>query len=114
MDLLTAPEDRRNELQKNYFFFCDCARCLNPVESIESNAAACPNAKCNEYLDIRRLNDVCPKCNAAITNEHKDRFSEVIELTQMHLDQMKDIACKSLNVLCLDYGPPSHNFKYIF
>lgn len=95
MDLLCTPEDRRSELQKNYFFFCDCTRCLNPIELVESNAAACPNSKCNEYLDARRSYDVCPKCNVRITDEHFERFFEVVELTKMHLDKMKDIACKS-------------------
>lgn len=95
MDLLSTPEDRRMELQKNYFFLCDCVRCLNPIESVESNAAACPNSKCNEYLDLRHLTDACPKCNARITDEYVDRFREVVEFTRMHLDKMKDIACKS-------------------
>lgn len=94
MDLLTTPEDRRVELQKNYFFFCDCTRCLNTVESVESTAAACPNVKCGEYLDFLRLNDACPKCNAVITKEQIERFYEVVEFTKMHLDKMKDIACK--------------------
>lgn len=69
------------------------------MESIESNAAACPNSRCNEYLDFLRSNDVCPKCKAVVTNEQVDRFHEVVELTKMHLDKMKDIACKSVNLL---------------
>ncbi|KAG4070194.1 hypothetical protein HA402_003884 [Bradysia odoriphaga] len=100
VDMLSTPDDRRTELQKNYFFLCDCMRCLDPIESIESNAAACPNSKCNEYLDLCRLIDACPKCNAPITIEYAERFHEVVELTKTHLDKMKDIAyldiCKVL------------------
>lgn len=94
MDLLSTTEDRRTELQKNYFFLCDCTRCLDAVISIESNAAACPNSKCNEYLDSLRLNDACPKCKTLLTNEQIERFHEVMEFTKMHLDKMKEISCK--------------------
>lgn len=97
MDLLCTPEDRRIELQKNYFFFCDCSRCLDPVESTESNAAVCPNSKCNEYLDSLQSYNACPKCSAEITPGYFERFYEVVEFTKMHLDKMKDIACKSVD-----------------
>lgn len=94
MDLLNTPEYRRNELERNYFFLCDCTRCLAPAESIESNAAACPNSKCNEILDFNQSIEACPRCKAVITNEQIERFYEVMEFTKMQLDGMKDVSCK--------------------
>lgn len=94
MDLLSTPEYRRSELERNYFFICDCTRCLNPIESVESNGAACSNSKCNEILNFHQSIKECPKCNAIVTNEKIERFHEVLEFTKMQLDEMKDIACK--------------------
>lgn len=94
MDLLNTPEYRRNELERNYFFLCDCTRCLTHVESIEANGAACPNSKCNEVLDFHQAIETCPKCNAVITSEQIERFHEVQEFTRVQLDGMKDIACE--------------------
>jgi hypothetical protein len=70
---------------------------LDPVESHKMNAAACPNSKCDEPIDLRHASiDECPKCEQAITQQFKDEFKLVSEFTRQKLFEMKDIACMFL------------------
>lgn len=60
------------------------------------NAAACPNEKCNEFLNLyaEPLPTECTKCKAEIGTEHVETFMEIMELTKIHVENMKDIACE--------------------
>ena len=73
------------------FFFTDSN------ESIVMNAAACPNAKCNEYINVQNntKEDECGSCGATITTEHISKYYEIMELTKLHIENMKDVACKN-------------------
>ncbi|KAJ6634633.1 Histone-lysine N-methyltransferase SMYD3 [Pseudolycoriella hygida] len=93
VDLLSATEDRRSELQNNYFFFCDCSRCSNNAnDKVEANAAACPSCgKCVNVHDLQ-YGDACSNCKVQITQDQLDQYFEVVDVTKMHLDKMKDFA----------------------
>lgn len=68
-------------------------------ESIEMNAAACINSKCNEPIqltDTTKLPFKCSRCEHVITEKHYQTFRDVMNTTRMHLDKMKmsNFACK--------------------
>lgn len=67
-------------------------------ESIEMNAAACINSKCNEPIqltDTTKLPFKCSRCEHVITEKHYQTFRDVMNTTRMHLDKMKmsNFAC---------------------
>lgn len=63
------------------------------------NAGACPNEKCNEFIDFESIEAYptnCKRCSERITETHHQHFKEILNMTQMHLDKMKlsSVACK--------------------
>ncbi|RZC32557.1 histone-lysine N-methyltransferase SMYD3 [Asbolus verrucosus] len=93
IDVLNTTKDRQKELEAAYYFLCQCPKCLAP-EPPEINAAACPNKQCDNYIDIENANpdDKCCKCNAIISETFLEQFKQVVELTDMHLQNMKQLA----------------------
>jgi hypothetical protein len=91
---LNTTKDRQKELEAAYYFLCQCPRCLAP-EPPEINAAACPNDQCDNYIDAESASadDKCGKCGAAITENFLELFKQVIEFTDIHLQNMKQLAC---------------------
>lgn len=70
---------------------------LDPTEQLEMNAAACPNKKCNAYLNVQSLPCAepfkCEKCHTIITHDFVENFHDTMEFTKTHVENMKDIAC---------------------
>lgn len=96
---MDTTETRRHDLQKNYYFLCKCVRCLDEKEPIEMNAAACPNQKCDEFIEFDSINGLptkCNRCNEKITEKHYQQFKEITQATRLHLDSLKmsNVACK--------------------
>lgn len=96
---MDTTENRRHELQKNYYFLCKCSRCLDEKEPVEMNAGACPNKKCNEFIDFDSVNTFplkCKKCNERISEKHYQHFKEIVNASRIHLDSLKmsNVACK--------------------
>lgn len=61
------------------------------------NAAACPNPKCNEVLNLQNDETIkCPRCEEAVSEKCRQTFRDVMSATRMHLDKMKmcNVACK--------------------
>lgn len=63
------------------------------------NSGACPNAKCNEFIDfdsIKIFPTKCKKCDEHITEKHNQHYKDIMYATRMHLDTMKmsSVACK--------------------
>lgn len=123
---MDTTETRRFNLKKNYYFLCECARCLgmetlifssqlcfqficrlfrswlDEREPIEMCAAACPNSGCIEMIHFKentKLPFNCSKCDHLITEKHYQMFRDVTNATGMHLDKMKmsNIACNWIN-----------------
>lgn len=99
IDLMDTTETRRHELQQNYYFLCKCEKCLDEQEPIEMNAGACPNGKCNAFINFdsfERFPAKCQNCEEIITDKHHQLYEDLMHTTQMHLDKMKlaGVACK--------------------
>lgn len=92
IDLLNTPEQRRVDLKDHYYFLCLCSKCIDPQETRQMNAAACPNRKCNASVNFEL--DKCQDCDAPVTTERRDAYNEIMTLTQTSLDSMKEVACK--------------------
>lgn len=74
---------------RNYYFLCLCSRCTNPQEDLEMQAAACPNCKCNEYIDIEIKS--CQRCGTEINQTLRNKYYEVKKLTKIFLNsKLKD------------------------
>lgn len=60
------------------------------------NAAACPNPKCSEPLNLESETVKCPRCDEVILDKYRQMFKEVMSVTHMNLDKMKmsSVACK--------------------
>lgn len=63
------------------------------------NAGACPNAKCNEFIDFQSTKKYpikCMRCDEVITEEHHQKYMDIMHASRMHLDSMKmsSFACK--------------------
>ncbi|KAK4881149.1 hypothetical protein RN001_004468 [Aquatica leii] len=89
-DTLQTPEVRQKDLISTYYFLCKCPRCLDPKESLIMSAGACPNQKCDAPLPLSKETlENCYQCGTVISEDVKQQFKEVTELTDMHLQNMK-------------------------
>lgn len=71
---------------------------------MEMNAGACPNAKCQEFINFDSIKSYpakCPKCDERITEKDNQCFKDIMQTTRMHLDSMKmsSVACKFVSFL---------------
>ncbi|KAI9590749.1 histone-lysine N-methyltransferase SMYD3 isoform X1 [Glossina fuscipes] len=99
IDLLNTPAQRRSDLKENYYFWCVCSKCIDPQETVEMQAAKCPNAKCSAPLDITLNN--CLYCDAGVSPRYRNAYQEAINLTKNHLENMKDVAYLDVCKICL-------------
>lgn len=63
------------------------------------NTGACPNKKCDEFIDydsIKEFPTKCNRCNEDITEKHYQNFKEIMQTTRSHLEELKmsDVTCK--------------------
>ncbi|XP_970424.2 histone-lysine N-methyltransferase SMYD3 isoform X1 [Tribolium castaneum] len=102
IDILNTTKDRQSELEAAYYFLCKCPKCLEP-EPPEINAAACPNEKCDNHIDTEIITpgDKCAKCDTVVSETFLKRFKEVIEFTDLHLQNMKQLAYFDVCEICL-------------
>lgn len=80
-----------------------CSRCTDPRETLEMKAAACLNAKCNEFVDIE--SKTCQRCGATLNKTHCSNYHSVMKLTEKILD----FSVKRGNFLFLVFLKPSAN-----
>ncbi|XP_068628682.1 histone-lysine N-methyltransferase SMYD3 [Battus philenor] len=52
IDLLKTPYERQTELLENYYFLCQCDRCMDDTQLKILHAAKCPNPKCDNPVNI--------------------------------------------------------------
>ncbi|XP_055857396.1 histone-lysine N-methyltransferase SMYD3 [Episyrphus balteatus] len=99
IDLLNTPEQRRQELSDNYFFLCICSKCIDPQETVEMNGGVCPNKNCSEMVNMSLNN--CSKCGTGISPKHRNAYNEVLALTKLHLENMKETTYLDICKMCL-------------
>lgn len=105
VDLMDCTEQRRLALRQTYYFECGCSRCLDASQERSMNAAACPNPKCSEPLDLRAPAEPpseCVRCGASICPQHVQRFREVVDMTKSSIAEMQRTACESQYNCTLD------------
>lgn len=62
-------------------------------------AAACPADLCDGYVnmldhEVANTDDLkCSKCNRSISDEFLQKYKDVTEFSEMHLQNMKQTAC---------------------
>ncbi|XP_030024541.2 histone-lysine N-methyltransferase ASHR1 isoform X1 [Manduca sexta] len=52
IDLMKTPYDRQTELLKNYYFLCQCHRCMDETQIKYVHAAKCLNSECVNPVNI--------------------------------------------------------------
>lgn len=75
-----------------YYFLCECAKCLEPEIRGEIDGAACPNKDCDHFVDVEC--GKCDKCGTVADEGFISEFKEVLQMTEEHLQSMKQISCK--------------------
>jgi hypothetical protein len=50
---MQTTKERQSELQKNYYFLCECKRCTINYEQYFINSMICTNAKCQSAIPIK-------------------------------------------------------------
>lgn len=95
---MALKTERQTELETSYYFLCECPKCLAPEPINEMTGSVCPNPKCDNCIAINNIEagHKCEKCYTIVTGEFIQEFHEIMEMTQMHLNNMKDTAC----ILC--------------
>lgn len=52
IDLMKTPYDRQTELLQNYYFLCQCDRCMDETQVKYAHAAICLNKQCDNPINI--------------------------------------------------------------
>lgn len=50
---MQTTQERQNELQKNYYFLCQCKRCATNHEQNFVNAMICSNVECQAAIPMK-------------------------------------------------------------
>lgn len=95
IDQIDLPATRRAELKKSYYFDCDCERCSDATIEPKMVAMACPNKTndCDNF--IAQTDEKCSECGTEITDEHRQRYQDILEMTQQALQEMQEVRCES-------------------
>lgn len=72
IDLMKTPYDRQSELLQNYYFLCQCDRCMDEDKIKYVHGAICLNKQCNEPVSIPWKED----CQLVRKPEKKDEENE--------------------------------------
>ncbi|XP_055896258.1 histone-lysine N-methyltransferase SMYD3-like isoform X1 [Biomphalaria glabrata] len=82
VDPLATIEERQEQLQQQYYFTCNCARCTN----LEMNAKMCSIEGSNEG-DLARVKDCLEKVETMRKNKNNPK--EILELCNKCLNEVK-------------------------
>lgn len=57
--------------------------------------AACPNRECSSCIDTSSIKagNTCSTCDTVISEDFLKEYQDVMEITMMHLENMKETAC---------------------
>ncbi|XP_073950793.1 histone-lysine N-methyltransferase SMYD3-like [Choristoneura fumiferana] len=132
IDLMNTPYERQTELLDNYYFLCQCERCMDDVQIRTVHAAKCLNVQCGNTVNIPwkkncRLvrkpamdsetepvdtNDVirCSECGTKYGEKHVEEFVRAMEITEQHLRDMKDASVAYVDICqyCLERQTSLH------
>ncbi|XP_072385972.1 histone-lysine N-methyltransferase SMYD3 isoform X2 [Diabrotica undecimpunctata] len=103
IDVMATKQERLQELEQAYYFLCRCVKCINPEPIIEMTGAACPNSDCSNCIDSFTIkpDDECSACGTIISEEFIQLFQDVMDMTCMHLENMKETTFLDVCKVCL-------------
>ncbi|KAL7303539.1 hypothetical protein TKK_0003702 [Trichogramma kaykai] len=96
IDILNTTKTRREELEKTYYFTCDCEKCKEP----EPYATAAMCTSCKSACDATK--EHCEKCQKLFPLNFKKEFNEISEFTVSTLESMRNTAYLDLSKKCLE------------
>ncbi|VVC44586.1 Zinc finger, MYND-type [Cinara cedri] len=108
LELMQTTEERRNELQTNYYFLCECKRCITNYEQQFVNSMICTNAECKAAIPLgnkeKEIPDSvsCSKCLEKVTKDRIQMFFDVTDFTEFQLNRMRDIGYLDVCKICLE------------
>ncbi|CAH1986255.1 unnamed protein product [Acanthoscelides obtectus] len=91
IDVMALKKERQSELESAYYFLCQCPSCVEPEPIVEMMGMACPNKQCKNCIDSTCIKpgQKCSKCKTEIKEEFIREFNDIMDMTNMHLDNMK-------------------------
>ncbi|CAG9109899.1 unnamed protein product [Plutella xylostella] len=128
IDLMKTPYERQAELLQNYYFLCQCTRCLDETQLKMVHAAKCLNDQCSNPVQIPWKKDVqlvmrpdqdaenkqnvpetngygyvddvihCSECGYKYTEQHIEKFRKAMEFTEVHIQEMKSASVAYVDV----------------
>ncbi|XP_017770088.1 PREDICTED: histone-lysine N-methyltransferase SMYD3 isoform X2 [Nicrophorus vespilloides] len=101
IDTMNTPKVRQEDLMYTYYFLCQCPKCLDPKETDNMIAAACPNTNCDASIDPMQSTEKCLQCNEKITEDFLKKYKEITEFSDVHLKNMHDMAYMDVCKFCL-------------
>ncbi|KAJ8940317.1 hypothetical protein NQ318_014391 [Aromia moschata] len=92
IDVMALKSERQRELENTYYFLCQCPKCVVPEPVMEMTGAACPNKNCEGCIDINSIkaDQACQKCGTLVTEDFIREYHEIMDITNVHLENMKD------------------------
>ncbi|CAG4926951.1 unnamed protein product [Colias eurytheme] len=70
IDLMKTPFDRQTELLENYYFACECDRCMDESQLKYLHAAKCLNSSCDNPINIQWKEN----CQLVMKTEKKNKI----------------------------------------
>ncbi|KAL0276279.1 UNVERIFIED_CONTAM: hypothetical protein PYX00_003885 [Menopon gallinae] len=103
IDNLDLPSKRQKELERVYYFLCQCQKCKDVEELKAMTSVICQNKGCDGILSLEPMNmlQTCTKCNNGLSDEKLKEIEEVISFTEEQLESMKDVAYLDICRMCL-------------
>ncbi|KAF9795392.1 hypothetical protein SFRURICE_004764 [Spodoptera frugiperda] len=92
IDLMKTPYDRQTELLQNYYFLCQCDRCIDENQIKYVHGAICLNKQCNEPVSIPWKEDclLARRPEKTEVNEPSNSRPEKIEENSTDLDKIEE------------------------
>ncbi|CAI6365129.1 unnamed protein product [Macrosiphum euphorbiae] len=108
LELMQTTSERRSELQNNYYFLCQCLRCVTNYEQNFVNSMLCGNSNCQAAVPMKNKQEEvldsisCSKCLEKISEDKIKTFYDVTDFTEFQLSRMKDIGYLDVCKMCLE------------
>ncbi|XP_022919732.1 uncharacterized protein [Onthophagus taurus] len=104
IDVLNTPQDRCNELERQYYFLCRCTKCIEDKTNLNfMYGAACQRKSCDGCIDMYNYKEgfTCNKCHTVPEQSFVDEYKEVTDYSKDCIDKMKNVAYYDLCKVCL-------------
>ncbi|XP_045608881.1 histone-lysine N-methyltransferase SMYD3 isoform X2 [Procambarus clarkii] len=97
IDVMNSTMDRKNELHRRYYFWCDCKFCHDPERDRLMSSINCGNASCTAPVLIDEDDDIdapigaCTECGYNnLSTETRRKYCSIANHCREQLETMKD------------------------